>query len=80
MKMIGGDVVSVQEAVQNLVIIIKILLLLFPCLRATPIGVAKNRVPKAILLSYVLTPLNSIFVSMVGAKIGCHFNNSMFFR
>lgn len=32
MKMIGGDVASVQKAVQNLVIVFKILLLLFCCL------------------------------------------------
>ena len=30
-------------------------------------------------LNSVLTPLNSAFPLMVGAKMGCHFNNSMFF-
>ena len=29
-------------------------------------------------LNSVLGPLISVFAPMVGAKIGCHFNNSMF--
>ena len=31
------------------------------------------------ILNSVLTFINSIFVSIVGVKIGCHFNNLMFF-
>ena len=30
-------------------------------------------------LNSVLAPMNSIFTPMVDVKIGCHFNNSMFF-
>ena len=30
-------------------------------------------------LNSVLSPLNSVFAPMVGAKLGCHFNNLMFF-
>ena len=32
-----------------------------------------------VTLNSVLTPMNSVFVPMVGVKMGCHFNNSMFF-
>ena len=31
------------------------------------------------ILNSVLTPLNSAFPPMIGAKMGCHFNNSIFF-
>ena len=31
-----------------------------------------------VTLDSILVSLNSIFVSMIGVKIGCHFNNSMF--
>ena len=31
------------------------------------------------ILNSVLTLINSVFVPMVGVKMGCHFNNSMFF-
>ena len=49
-------------------------------IRATPMGVAKKGVPNAIaILNSVLALMNSIFVSMVGVKIRCHLNNSMFF-
>ena len=30
-------------------------------------------------LNSVLTPINSVFAPMVSVKMGCHFNNSMFF-
>ena len=30
-------------------------------------------------LNSVLAILNSVFAPMVGTKMGCHFNNSMFF-
>ena len=30
-------------------------------------------------LNSILAHLNCIFASMIGVKIGCHFNNSMFF-
>ena len=30
-------------------------------------------------LNSVLAPMNSVFAPMIGVKIGCHFNNSMFF-
>ena len=30
-------------------------------------------------LNSVLAPLNSVFAPMVGAKLGCHFNNLMLF-
>ena len=30
-------------------------------------------------LNSVLAPMNSVFTPMVGVKMGCHFNNSMFF-
>ena len=30
-------------------------------------------------LNSVLAPMISIFALMVGVKMGCHFNNSMFF-
>ena len=32
-----------------------------------------------IILNIILVLMNSVFVPMVGVKIGCHFNNSMFF-
>ena len=40
-------------------------------------GVAKNGVSNAHFetLNSVLTHLNSVFVPMVGVKMGCHFNN-----
>ena len=31
------------------------------------------------ILNSVLATLNSLFAPMVGAKMGCHFNNSIFF-
>ena len=31
------------------------------------------------ILNSVLVPLNNVFALMVSAKMGCHFNNSMFF-
>ena len=44
-------------------------------------GVTKNEVSNAILkpLTVFLTPMNSVFTQMIGNKIKCHFNNSMFF-
>ena len=30
-------------------------------------------------LNSVLPPMNSVFALMVGVKMGCHYNNSMFF-
>ena len=30
-------------------------------------------------LNSVLASMNSVFTPMVGVKMGCHFNNSMFF-
>ena len=45
-------------------------------LRATPMGVVKCHFAT---LDSVLTPMNSIFAPIVGVKMGCHFNNSMFF-
>ena len=43
-------------------------------------GVAKKRGAKChfVNLNSVLAPINSVFASMVGVKMGCHFNNSMF--
>ena len=43
-------------------------------------GVIKNRVLNVILqtLNSVLVPLNSVLAPMIGAKMGCYFNNSMF--
>ena len=32
-----------------------------------------------IILNSVLASMNSVFALMIGVKIGCHFNNSMFF-
>ena len=32
-----------------------------------------------VTLNSVLASMNSVFTPMVGAKMGCHFNNSMFF-
>ena len=32
-----------------------------------------------VTLNSVLTPMNSVFVPMIGVKMGYHFNNSMFF-
>ena len=32
-----------------------------------------------IILNIILVLMNSVFTPMVGVKIGCHFNNSMFF-
>ena len=50
-------------------------------LRATPMGVVKNGGAKCYFatLNSVLAPLNIVFAPMVGAKLGCHFNNLMFF-
>ena len=44
-------------------------------------GVAKNGGINChfITLNSVLTLMNSVFVQMVDVKIGCHFNNSIFF-
>ena len=44
-------------------------------IRATPMRIAKNEVT----LNSVLELLNGVFAPMIGVKIGCHFNNSMFF-
>ena len=30
-------------------------------------------------LNSILASINSIFILMVGVKMGCHFNNSIFF-
>ena len=50
---------------------------------ATPMGVAKKRVPKSkyyfVILNSVLVLMNNVFAPMVGVKMGCYFNNSMFF-
>ena len=50
-------------------------------LRATSMGVVKKRGAKChfTTLNSVLAFLNSVFTPIVGIKIGCHFNNSMFF-
>ena len=44
-------------------------------------GVAKKMGVKCYFttLNGVLAPMNSVFAPMVGVKIGCYFNNSMFF-
>ena len=42
-------------------------------------GVAKKGVLNTILQPCVLALMNSVFASMVGVKMGCHFNNLMFF-
>ena len=44
-------------------------------------GVAKNGGGKGyfITLNNILVPMNNVFAPMVGVKMGCHFNNSIFF-
>ena len=53
----------------------------------TPIGVAltnrsfQKRGAKChfVTLNIVLAPMNNVFAPMVDVKMGCYFNNSMFF-
>ena len=44
-------------------------------------GVAKKRGIKChfTTLNNVLTPMNNVFAIMIDVKMGCYFNNSMFF-
>ena len=44
-------------------------------------GVVKNGGVKChfVILNSVLSPLYSVFAPMIDVKMGCHFNNSMFF-
>ena len=44
-------------------------------------GVAKKRGVKYYFATFnsILAPMNNIFALMVDIKIGCYFNNSMFF-
>ena len=54
--------------------------LFWPNLRITLMGVVKKDAKcHFIILNSVLIPMNNVFVLMADVKIGCYFNNSIFF-